>query len=80
MVDPHQLGTYTAADNILPLSTKLVTRYYFWSGPKTPLLVAPQVADSTHPIFASFAAQNHMFVGDQRRPSPEVHMDGFGGT
>jgi hypothetical protein len=63
MVDPHQLGTYTASDNILPFSTKLVTRYYFWCGPKTSLLFAPQLADSTHPIFASFAAQNHMFMG-----------------
>jgi hypothetical protein len=34
--------------------------------------------DFTHSIFACFDAQNHMFVGDQRRPSPEVHMDGFG--
>jgi hypothetical protein len=65
MVDPHQLGTYTGADHILPLPTKLVTRYYFWSGTKTPLLIAPQIVDSTHPIFASLAAQNHMFVGNR---------------
>jgi hypothetical protein len=27
--NPRQLGIYTAADNILPLPTKLVTGYYF---------------------------------------------------
>ena len=54
MVDQQQLGTYTASDNILPFSTKLVTRYYFWSGPKTSTFVAPQVTDSTYPIFGTF--------------------------
>jgi hypothetical protein len=72
MADPHQLGTYTGADHILPLPTKLVARYYFWTGPKTPLLISPQIVDSTHPIFASLAAQNHMFVGNLRKRASEV--------
>ena len=84
MVDPRQLDTYTAADTIRALPAKLVTGY-FWSGPKTSLLVAPQVSDSTHPIFASFAAQNHMFLGnfgamgDARCLDTEAGMGGYPG-
>lgn len=27
-----------------------------------------------HSTFANFNAQNHMFAGNQRRPSPEIHI------
>jgi hypothetical protein len=66
-VDQQQLGTYTASNNILPFSTKLVTLYYFWCGPKTSLLVAPQVADSTHPTFREFRCPKPHVCGQVRQ-------------
>jgi len=64
MVYPYQLVTNTAANTIRTLPLKLVTRYFFSSGPKTPLCLTPQVVDSTHSIFVNFDAQNDMFLGD----------------
>ena len=48
-----------------------------FSSPKTLLFFAPQVVDSTHPIFESFDAQNHMFVGNYcKRTSTVMLGDG----
>ena len=41
-------------------------------------LIVLQLIDSMASFFVEFRAQKHMFVGDQRRPSPEVHMEGSG--
>jgi hypothetical protein len=74
MVYPYQLVTNTAANIIRTLPLKLVTRYLFSSGPKTPLCLTPQVVDSTHSIFVNFDAQNHMFLDDNRKcVSPVKH-------
>ena len=74
MVHPYQLVTNTAANTIRTLPLKLVTRYFFSSGPKTPLCLTPQVVDSTHSIFVIFDAQNDMFLGDNRKcVSPVMH-------
>jgi hypothetical protein len=39
------------------------TKYWIFSGPKTLLFFAPQIVDSTHPIFVNFVAQKSHVCG-----------------
>jgi hypothetical protein len=49
------------------VSCRLASRRGILVGPKTSLLFTQQIADFMCPIFTDFTAQNHIFVGNNRK-------------